>query len=210
MKKLPVILLIIFLVGGCSSVGKTPEPVWSSVRKDGNIEIRAYDAMIVAEATTTGERYAAINEGFRILAAYIFGENTVQKKIAMTAPVTQQAGKPQSQKIAMTAPVTQDASKKPAEWNVRFVMPGNYPLETLPRPKDKRINILEIPAFKAVVICFSGFNTDNNLHKHETELMAWIKKNNIKISGNPIYAFYNPPWTPPFLKRNEVMIKILD
>lgn len=165
--------------------------------------------MIVAETTTTGERYAAINDGFRILAAYIFGENKVEQKIAMTAPVTQQADA-KGQKIAMTAPVTQEASAKPNEWTIRFVMPASYTLATLPRPNDKRIKILEIPAFKAVVIQFSGFNMDNNLKKHEAELMAWIKKSNIKVSGNPTYAFYNPPWTPPFMKRNEIIIKILD
>lgn len=187
-----------------------PESAWRSIQKDGNIEIRAYDLMIVAETTITGERYAAINDGFRILAAYIFGENTVQQKIVMTAPVTQQSKNPKSQKIAMTVPVTQEAGKKSNEWNVRFVMPSTYTPITLPRPNDKRINILEVPAFKAVVIQFSGFNTDNNLQKNEAELMVWIKKNNIKILGNPTYAFYNPPWTLPFLKRNEIIIKISD
>ena len=210
MKKIFKILLIIFLFEGCSSVGNTPEPIWHSVKKDGNIEIRSYDPMIIAETTMTGERYASINGGFRILAAYIFGENTVQQKIAMTAPVTQQRENDKSQKITMTAPVTQEAGEKSNEWNVRFVMPSTYTLETLPQPNDKRIKILEIPAFKAVVIRFSGFNTDNNLRKHQVELTAWIKKNNIKISGNPIYAFYNPPWTLPFWKRNEIMIKISD
>ena len=189
-------------------MGKTPEPKWQSLQKDRNFEIRSYDPMIVAEVTTTGERYAAINNGFRILASYIFGDNTVQQKIAMTAPVSQQARNSDSQKIPMTAPVTQKPTKNKNEWTVRFIMPENYSMATLPYPNDKRISLAEIPAYKAAVIRFSGFNTDQNLSKHQMQLTEWIKKNDIKTSGNPAYAFYNPPWTPPFLKRNEIMIKI--
>lgn len=189
-------------------MGKTPEPEWQSVRKDGNIEIRQYKPMIVAEVTAAGERYAAINDGFRILAGFIFGDNTVQQKIAMTAPVTQEAGSSQSEKIPMTAPVTQEPTSKNNEWMVRFIMPGNYTLATLPKPNDKRIRILEIPAYKTAVIRFSGFNTDKNLEKHEKDLIAWLQDNKIKFQGQPTYAFYNPPWTPPFMKRNEVMIGI--
>ena len=205
-KILPIfILMSLIFTAGCSSMGKTPEPSWRSVRKDGNIEIREYDPMIVAEVTTSGERYAAINDGFRILAAYIFGNNTAQRKIEMTAPVTQQA---ESQKIPMTAPAMQEAVGKNGEWKTRFIMPKNFTLATLPKPKDNRIHISEIPAFKTAVIRFSGFNTDNNIAKHQAQLITWLEKNGIQIGGVPTYAFYNPPWTPPFMKRNEVMFMI--
>ncbi len=189
-------------------MAKTPEPSWKSVRKDGNIEIRAYDPMVVAEVTTTGERYKAINEGFRILAGYIFGGNAGQKSIEMTAPVTQQPDVSEGQKIAMTAPVIQEAGLNQNEWKVRFVMPAEYTLSSLPKPNDNRIKFIEIPAYKAAVIRFSGFNTDNNLSSHKTELMTWIRDSKISTHGQPVYAFYNPPWTPPFMKRNEVIVKI--
>ena len=189
-------------------MGKTPEPNWRSVKQDGNIEIREYSPMIVAEVTTSGERYAAINDGFRILAAFIFGDNSVQQTIQMTAPVTQQPETVTSQKIAMTAPVTQERTDKNDEWKVRFVMPAEYTLETLPKPDDKRIRILEIPGYQTAVIRFSGFNTEQNLARHEKTLMSWVQSNNIKTSGRPTYAFYNPPWTPPFMKRNEIMLEI--
>ena len=207
-----VILLLIasFTLGGCSIVAKTPEPSWKSVRKDGDIEIRAYDPMIVAEATTTGERGEAINEGFRILAGYIFGGNTGQQSIEMTAPVTQQARNSGGQKIAMTAPVTQEAGENQNEWKVRFVMPAEYTLSSLPKPDDVRIKFIEIPAYKAAVIRFSGFNSDSNFTSHKTKLIKWIENNNIATDGEPVYAFYNPPWTPPFMKRNEVMVKIAE
>lgn len=189
-------------------MAKTPEPSWSSVKKEGNIEIRSYDPMIVAEAATIGKRSEAINEGFRILAGYIFGGNAGQKSIEMTAPVTQQSGTPEGEKIAMTAPVIQEAGKNQNEWKVRFVMPAKYSLASLPKPNDERIKFIEVPAYRAAVIRFSGFNTDSNLATHKAELMEWIKDNKIKTDGDPIYAFYNPPWTPPFMKRNEVMVKI--
>ena len=189
-------------------MGSTPEPAWKSVKKEGNIEIRRYEPMIVAEVVTTGERYDAINAGFRILAAYIFGENTIAQKIAMTAPVTQQAApKKTSTKIAMTAPVTQEAQAE-NEWKVGFVMPAEFTMDTLPKPKDSRIKISEVSAHETASMRFSGFNTDRNIQAHEQELKNWLTKNGIKTTGKATYAFYNPPWTPPFMKRNEVMFKI--
>ena len=187
---------------------KTPEPSWHSVRQDGDIEIRDYDPLIVAEVTTTGERYAAINAGFRILAGYIFGGNTAKTKIAMAAPLTQEKDDAQGEKIAMTAPVTQEAAEGKNEWKVRFVMPPEYTRASLPVPNDPRIKFLEIPAQRTAVIQFSGFNTDSNLSDHLKILMDWLAKNNIGAIGQPTYAFYNPPWTLPFFKRNEVMVKI--
>jgi effector-binding domain-containing protein len=187
---------------------KTPEPSWTLIKKEGNIEVRDYNAMIAAEVTTTGARYEAINAGFRILAGYIFGGNTAQEKIAMTAPVIQEANDSQSVKIAMTAPVMQEISENHNEWKVRFIMPPEYTLASLPIANDSHIKFLEMPACRTAVIRFSGFNTDSNLNKHLTILMNWLNKNNIAPIGQPTYAFYNPPWTLPFLKRNEVIIKM--
>lgn len=210
MKNIISLLFISLFLAGCSIVAKTPEPSWKSVSKNGNIEIRAYDPMIVAEATTHGERGEAINEGFRILAGYIFGGNSGQQSIEMTAPVTQQPRVSEGQKIAMTAPVTQEAGENQNEWKVRFIMPAEYTLSSLPKPNDSRIKFMAIPAYKAAVIRFSGFNTDNNLMSHKAELMTWIRDTKISTEGEPVYAFYNPPWTPPFMKRSEVMVKIFE
>jgi DNA gyrase inhibitor GyrI len=208
MNKILLILSLVLLIGGCSIVGtKSPEPSWHSVRQDGDIEIRDYDPMIVAEVNTAGERYAAINAGFKILAGYIFGGNTTRTKVAMGAPITQEAGT-KGENLAMTAPVTQEASENQDEWKVRFVMPTGYTLETLPIPNDPQIKFEEIPAHRTAVIQFSGFNTDENLSDHLTLLREWLSRNNIVPIGKPTYAFYNPPWTLPFLKRNEVMVKI--
>lgn len=189
---------------------KTPEPSWSSVSKDGNIEVRSYDPMIVAEVTTSGERGDAINEGFRILAGYIFGGNGGKRSIEMTAPVTQQSAQPEGEKIAMTAPVIQEAGEAQDEWKVRFVMPPEYSIASLPKPNDDRIKFIKVPPYKAAVVRFSGLNTDSNLATHKADLIRWTKVNQIRTEGEPIYAFYNPPWTLPFMKRNEVMLKISD
>jgi hypothetical protein len=198
---------ITILLGGCSIVGKTPEPAWKSVRQDGNIEIRRYDPMILAEVTTTGERYDAINDGFRILADYIFGNNEAKQDIAMTAPVTQQSSS-SSVSIPMTVPVTQQKSSEEQSWKVSFVMPGNYTMDTLPKPRTDKIRFIEIPEHNQVVIRFSGMNTDKNLAEHQGKLMNWVKAQSLKTSGEPVYAFYNPPWTPFFLKRNEIMLRL--
>lgn len=190
-------------------MAKTPEPSWTSVRKDGDVEIRLYDPMVMAEVVTTGERYDAINAGFRILAGYIFGGNEGNRKLAMTAPVTQQSPSDNGEKLAMTAPVVQQKSANDDEWKVGFVMPAGYSLENLPIPNDKQIKFVEIPAQQKVVIRFTGFNTDGNIKEHHDKLVNWMSQNNIKPLHQPVYAFYNPPWTPFFLKRNEIMYDII-
>ena len=192
MKKFILLTLVSLALGGCSIVAKTPEPNWTSIRKDGDIEIRSYDPMIVAEVVTKGERYDAINAGFRILAGYIFGGNQGQKKLAMTAPVIQQT------------------TDKKDEWKVGFVMPAEYTIDTLPTPNDKQIKFVTVPAHQKAVIRFTGFNSDKNLKEHSDLLESWIIKNDIKTVGKPVYAFYNPPWTPFFLKRNEILLDIKD
>ena len=187
---------------------KTPEPAWHRIRQDGNMEIRDYDRMTVAEVMITGERYMAINAGFRILASYISGDNRARKKIPMTAPVIQEAGDADGEAITMMAPVIQEPGETMNTWNIRFVMPPEYTPALLPVPEDTRIRFLEVPAYRTAVIQFSGFNTDSNLSEHLSILMDWLASNNISPAGRAIYAFYNPPWTLPFFRRNEISIRI--
>jgi DNA gyrase inhibitor GyrI len=202
MRKMFLGLLAVLSLGGCA-VGSVKEPSFTVVQKEGDIEIRRYDPMIVAEVTMTGEREKAINDGFRVLADYIFGNNTSSKDIAMTAPVTQQA----SEKIAMTTPVTQQVTGQGA-WKVHFVMPSEYTMATLPKPKNKDIKIMKISSYDSAVIRFSGFGNSEKMEDKTNELERWMKTKNIKGVSVPVYAFYNPPWTLPFLRRNEVMITI--
>jgi hypothetical protein len=167
----------------------------------GDFEIRDYAPMIVAEVTVSGERDVAINQGFRLIADYIFGNNAPAQKLAMTSPVIQQS----SEKIAMTSPVIQQGSG--SEWKVRFVMPANYTMETLPKPNNKAVTLHEIAGKRFAVIEFSGIASKESLSSHTEKLNEFISSEKLKPIATPSFAFYNPPWTLPFLRRNEVMIE---
>tara|TARA_R110000868_G_scaffold161043_10_gene390952 strand:+ start:731 stop:1357 length:627 start_codon:yes stop_codon:yes gene_type:complete len=180
---------------------KVSEPKFVVEKTDGAISIRQYPPIIVAEVTQTGKRYKAINSGFRLLADYIFGGNGKEKSIAMTAPVIQSRTK-----IPMTAPVTQQADND--NWVIRFVMPDSYQLNELPKPDNADVKLIPIPAKTYVVIQFSGFNSESNLSQHLKQLEAYVEENKLQTLGNPIYAFYNPPWILPFLRRNEIMLEL--
>lgn len=165
-------------------------------------EVRDYAASIVAVVQVNGSRSEAVNAGFRILAAYIFGANQRSDKIAMTAPVTQTG----SETIAMTAPVQQ--SEAAGQWEVRFTMPAAYRLDSLPRPRDGRIRLTPVPAHRMAVITFSGFWSDANLSSHQTALAAFIESRRLTPVAPPVFAYYDPPWIPWFMRTNEVQIEI--
>jgi effector-binding domain-containing protein len=203
-KNIILIALAILLVLAASwgwFMSRVEQAKYTVVESFDNIEIRKYEKMIVAEAKTSGTREAAINQGFRIIADYIFGNNIAAKKIDMTAPVTQQ-----SEKVAMTAPVMQQAAKD--KWIVHFVMPAEHTLKTLPKPVNSDVKIKEVPEKTFVVIRFSGRSTDENLGKNLNDLNKFVKEKKLKTSGDAIFAFFNPPWTLPFLKRNEIMLEL--
>ena len=183
-------------------VSNVQQPKYQVVESSGNIEIRDYAPQIVAEAEVAGDRRDAIRKGFRIIADYIFGNNTSAQKVPMTAPVTQQG----SEKIAMTAPVTQQGDGN--IWRVRFVMPSSYTIETLPKPNNPAVKLKEIGAKRYAVIRFSGMAGEDSLKRRTEELNAFISAKNLTPLSAPTYAFYNPPWTLPFLRRNEVMVEI--
>ena len=193
---------------GCAMVGPlmsdVEKPKYQATSLADSIELRSYDPMIVAAVQVNGKRKEAIGEGFRILADYIFGNNTLEQNISMTAPVQQQSG----ETIAMTAPVQQQ--KNSNFWTISFVMPKMYTLKTIPKPNNKAVILNEVPAQKFIVIRFSGTNSDDNIEQHERTLFNFIEQNKIKVMGESKYAFYNPPWTLPFMRRNEIMMQILD
>ncbi len=181
-------------------VSNVEQAKYQVILSEGNFEIRDYAPMIVAKTDVFGERKAAINEGFRVIADYIFGNNGPKKNVAMTAPVIQQ------QKISMTAPVTQQGSA--GQWTVRFVMPAAYTMDTLPKPNNNAVVLEQVPGKRFAVIRFSGLSSEASLKDHTAELSAFILDKKLKILSEPSYAFFNPPWTLPFLRRNEVMIEI--
>ena len=196
---------VVVVAGGASwglIASNVEQPKYKVIGTNGKIEMRDYAPMIVAEAEVAGEREKAIGEGFRIIADYIFGNNLASQKVSMTAPVTQQI----SEKIAMTAPVTQQGEGN--SWKVRFVMPAGYTMETLPKPKNPAIKIIMIEGKHFAAIRFSGFASEDGLKRRTDELMEFIRAKRLNAASAPAYAFYNPPWTVPFLRRNEVMIEV--
>jgi hypothetical protein len=180
-------LLILFVIA-IKRTGRISSPDYKVIKKERNIQVREYAPMILAEVQVLGDRKQAINQGFRALAGYIFGGNTLNKKMAMTAPVTQQ--------------------KCGGSWRIGFVMEKQYSLETLAQPLSKQVNIHTLSAKSFVVIRFNGLATDKNILKHTKKLQAYISANHLKAIDDPILAFYNPPWTLPFFRRNEVLIEI--
>lgn len=195
-----IVILGLILWGPIAS--RVEQAPYTVVETHDNIQIREYAPMIIAQVEVSGNREQAIDRGFRIIADYIFGNNISTQKVSMTAPVTQQ----KSEKIAMTAPVTQIAQGN--SWIVRFVMPANFTLQTLPKPNNQAIKIEELPSSRYAVIRFSGIAGAESLEQHTAALESYIKMNHLESISEPIYAFFNPPWTLPFLRRNEIMIKI--
>ncbi|ODH00967.1 hypothetical protein A4S05_31165 [Nostoc sp. KVJ20] len=189
-------------------MSQTEEPKYSVLQSYDDIEIRQYEPKIVAETVIQTERDRANKAAFSILAAYIFGENTSVKKIAMTAPVTQSQP---SEKIAMTAPVIQQEAGEniaTSAWAVQFVMPSEYTLATLPKPKDSRITIKEVPSNKVAAIRFSGLAGDEQLQENEAKLSAFLARQGIETKGKAIYAFYDSPFILPAFRHNEVMLEL--
>ena len=199
------LILAIILIGASLSgtiMSSVEQPSYTVVDTWDDIELRDYPPLIVAEAEVAGERKLAINTGFRLIADYIFGNNSPRQKIAMTAPVTQQAG----EKIAMTAPVSQQASG--SIWRIRFIMPSNYTLETLPTPNNPSVKLIEVPAERIAAIRFSGLAGEDSIARHRKLLLEHLARRGLTVHGEPTLAFYNPPWTLPFLRRNEILVKV--
>lgn len=181
----------------------TETPTYRVTQSFGEVEIREYSAQIVAETEVEGSLEDAGNQAFRRLAGYIFGKNKGSKKIAMTAPVTQSPGT----KIAMTAPVTQVPAGT-GKFVVRFMMPAEYSRDTLPEPIDPSVHIAEQPGRLLAVLRYSGTWSRRNYEQHVAELRTKLAAAGLTAHGEPTWARYDPPWTPWFMRRNEIMIEI--
>jgi hypothetical protein len=214
-----LVFLGFFGLAGLSGTGfamATEEPKYQVLASDASIEVRRYAPLLLAEVLVDGDMDDASNQGFRLLANYIFGNNRVETeassaKIAMTAPVTVT---PQSSKISMTAPVTIEAQSAQndlsdaQQWRVSFVMPNQYTLNNIPKPNNKRVSLRAVPEKYFVVLTYSGFNTSAKVQRLSDDVLAWSQSKNLKVLGLPQLARYNPPWTLPMFRRNEIMLEI--
>ena len=206
-------LLVLLCIGHAMAI---EEPKYDVIQTDGSFEIRKYAPILIAETFVDGDMDEASSKGFRLIADFIFGNNqvtdsTASSKIAMTAPVT---AEPVSKKIAMTAPVTAEpqsfesnmqAAKK---WRIHFVMPSQFTLANIPKPKTDAVTLRDIPSKFFVVHSYSGFNSLARVQAKTDEALEWANRKALKVLGQPQLSRYDPPWTLPMFRRNEIMLEV--
>jgi len=184
----------------------TEEPEYKLISEKGEFQIREYDPKIIAQVEVEGDFDEASSKGFRLLADYIFGNNLLEgesQKISMTTPVEMT---PLAENLLMTSPIIDDQVNY--KWSINFVMPKEYTLDTLPKPNNSKISIIQLPKEKYAVIIFSGLVRESSYAEKAQMLSNYLKEDNFKQQGAIKIARYNPPWTLPFLRRNELMVKI--
>ncbi len=186
------------------------EPKYAAVKSYPEFELRRYEPFLVAETEVIGDFDEVGNQAFRILAAYIFGENKSNAKMEMTAPVNQRREAGEGEKMEMTAPVTQRSKGRGRSdtYVLSFVMPSGYSLESLPLPLDPRVLLREEPAKLMAVRSYSGRWTEANYRENESLLLAAVEKAGLKPVAAPVYARYNSPFSLWFLRRNETMVEV--
>ncbi len=197
---------ILFFIFIANQLMATEEPEFTVLFQEENLEIREYEPRIIAHVKANGDFDDASSKGFKILADFIFGNNTINnssKKISMTAPVSASIS---SKKISMTAPVIAENNNN--EWSISFVMPKEFTMETLPLPNNQNIKITALPKEKFAVVVFSGLVRESSYNKKVNLLNEFIKKKKLTPLSSIQIARYNPPWTLPFFRRNELMVKI--
>jgi hypothetical protein len=179
------------------------EPEFEVVQRHDAVEIRQYSPYVVAEVTVPGPADSAGSRAFPLLAGYIFGKNKGERKMAMTAPVTQA---PTPVKMAMTAPVTQAPVAE--GYLVQFVLPKGVTLDTAPEPLDPRVKIREVPAHRVAAVRFSGVWSEDNYQRHLNQLTTGLQAAGLRWKGEPVYSRYDAPWTPWFMRRNEIWLAL--
>ena len=197
--------LSILLASCASTVQSVEEPAYTVEQIHAGFEVRRYGPRVVAETTVPGPAAQAGSRAFKLLAGYIFGKNKGERKIAMTAPVTQTA---EPVRIAMTAPVTQAAAAQDGDYVVRFTMPAGYTLATLPEPLDAAVQLRELPPLRVAAIQYSGRWTDENYDEHLKLLRQRMNAAGLAARGEPVYARYDAPYVPWFMRRNEIWIEL--
>ena len=192
-------------IGSYVVVRTIEEPAYTVVEKKDGYEIRQYQPYILAKATITGSYAEATNKGFRIIADYIFGNNTKKESIAMTTPVLESEAR--SENIAMTTPVLESADAH-NERIIAFVLPSKYTLDTLPTPNNNAVTFEEVPAQKVAALRFTWYASESRMETKKELLQSYLKRDNLTASGTAKTARYNPPFSMPLLLRNEVLIPI--
>lgn len=188
---------------GVQTVMAVEEAAYKVVKKSGRFEIREYAPQILADVIIEGDAEKAGNRAFRPLFRFIDGDNSAKEKIAMTAPVSQEST---GQKIAMTAPVSQE--NVDGKWRISFMMPAGMTMDAMPVPDNPNVSVREKPAHRMAAIRYSGFWSEKNYLKNLKKLEVWMEEQGLKAIGEPVWARYNAPFVPWFLRRNECLIPV--
>ena len=202
---IPVALFLLWIISGYLPTRNIAMPTYRIIEKKDDYEIRAYDSYILAETEQLGNRTESMSSGFNKLFRFISGHNVRGSKISMTSPVLKSAAG-EGEKIPMTAPVIKQ--KEGGSSTIAFVMPPGSSLEELPRPRDPAVMLRIVPSHKVAVVTFSGVATREAIEEKAASLQTSLRRDGCQQGSAPRIALYNPPWTPPFRRRNEVMIEI--
>jgi hypothetical protein len=207
--RLPLAICVLLLQSGCSLFGirSTDEAPYSVLEEQGQYQIRQYESLLVATTIVDSDFDEAGKQAFRRLFNYISGDNRADREIAMTAPVlATENAVTDGEKIEMTAPVISE--KQDRGWRFSFVLPAGYTLENSPLPNDERVSLQQIPARKVASLQYSGSWQQERFDTNSELLLQWIREQQLQPNSLPRVAGYDPPWTLPFLRRNEVLVDI--
>ncbi len=202
-----IIGLIVWTVGSYLVVWSIEEPAYTVLEVREGYEIREYAPYIMAATTVTGSYDQATNQGFRIIADYIFGNNTKRESIAMTTPVLESPQPDLSEKIAMTVPVLETTSGN-ATRTIAFVLPSKYTIATLPKPNNSAVILTEVPARTVAALRYTWYPTETRTAAKKDLLINYLVRDQKIIAGLIETARYNPPITMPLTLRNEILIPI--
>jgi effector-binding domain-containing protein len=195
--------ILLLLITGATTAMATEEAPYTIIKTDDIFELREYAPQVLAEIIVDGDLEGAGNKAFRPLFRYISGDNKSRGKISMTAPVSQEQ---KGEEISMTAPVSQQSVQ--GKWAVSFMMPASFTMETLPTPDDPNIKLRQVPARRVAAVRYSGFWSEEKYLLNKEKLEKWIKENRFTVTGEPVWARYNAPFTPWFMRRNEILIPV--
>ena len=202
-----VVGLLLWTLGSYAVIWSIEEPPYTVLEKKDGYEIREYQPYILAETTVTGDYNDATNQGFRIIADYIFGNNTAKQNIAMTVPVIESPSVKKSEKIAMTTPVL-ESNAGGNQRKIAFVLPSKYTLNTLPLPNNEAVVLTEMPARKVAALRFSWYPTVARLEQKKKQMLEYLMRDEQEIIGEVETARYNPPLSMPLMLRNEILVTI--
>lgn len=197
LQRLAATLMVLTLMMGAPAMA-VEEPRYEVVRAQGDFELRRYPPLLIAETWVSGDMDGASRKGFRLLADYIFGNNQLPDSAS-------------SEKIAMTAPVTvepQVASGAADHWRVHFVMPSQYTLATIAKPRNEAVRLRQLPEQWFVAHRFSSFTTTARVESKTQEALQWASEQGLSRLGAPQLARYDPPWTLPMFRRNEILLQV--